>query len=241
MASPDLLLESRKRPDNTGKTYRGSHLHTIFIHSCLRTLYGISAGALLLIVTGCASLTPEQCRQGDWRQIGYVDGVKGLPSSQIEEHASACASLGIRPNLDAYLQGRQQGLLSYCQAENGFQVGRRGATHIAGDCPANMRYGFLQQYDFGRQIHALESELSSRRSDISSNRSRIRSGDDRIDRIRGELARSDVTPDKRKSLLSEFNHLLSRKENLVHDNLRLERQAADLEWRLANRLRELGR
>lgn len=212
-------------------------MRTEFIHR----LCCILASATLLSLGGCASLTPEQCRQADWRQIGYADGVKGLPGSQIEEHASACAPLGIRPNLDAYLQGRQQGLLSYCQPENGFQVGRRGATHIAGDCPVNLRYGFLQQYDFGRQVHALESELSSRRSNLSNNRDRIRHSDERIGKIRSELSRSDLTSDRRKSLLDEYNSLVSRKENLVRDTWQLERQVADAEWRLSNRLRELGR
>lgn len=200
-------------------------------------------GAALLpaMLAGCASLSPEQCRQADWRQIGYADGVKGLPGSQINEHASACAPVGVRPNLDAYLQGRQQGLLSYCQPENGFQAGRRGENNGAADCPAHLKYGFLQQYDFGRQIHALESEVSSRRSDLGSNRDRIRRSDERIGRIREELARSGVTPDRRKTLLDEYNGLLSRKESMVRDNWHLERQVTDAEWRLSQRLRELGR
>ena len=197
-------------------------------HSFFSRFLCALAGAALLAMSGCASLSPEQCKQADWRQIGYADGIKGLPGSQIDEHASACASLGIRPNLDLYLQGRQQGLLSYCQPENGFQVGRRGATHIAGDCPVNLRYGFLQQYDLGRQIHALESELSSRRSDL-------------IGKIRSELARSDLPSDRRKSLLDEYNSLVSRKESMVRDTWQLERQVTDAEWRLSSRLRELGR
>jgi len=202
---------------------------------------GALACSLLLALASCASLSPEQCREADWRQIGYADAVKGLPGSQINEHASACAPQGIRPNLDAYLQGRRQGLLSYCQAENGFRIGRRGDDHIAADCPPDLKPGFFQQYDFGRQIHALEAELASRRSDISNNHYRIRSSDERLDKIRRELGRSDITPDQRRNLLGEFNALLARKESLAHDNLHLQQEVWDIEWRLTNRLRQLGR
>lgn len=196
---------------------------------------------LLILLSGCASMSPEQCRQADWRQIGYADAIKGLPGSQINEHASACAEVGVRPNLDAYLQGRQQGLQTYCQPENGFQAGRRGNGNLGAECPAQLRYGFLQQYDFGRQIRALESDLSSRRSDLDSNRDRIRRNNDRIDRIRSDLTRSDLAPDRRKNLLDEYNGLLSRKDSMLRDMPRLEQQAAEAEWRLTNRLRELGR
>jgi hypothetical protein len=74
----------------------------------------ISLGALLLLAS-CASLSPDQCRNADWRQIGYADGVGGLPGSRIQDHASACAKVGASPDMEAYLSGRMEGLVSYCQ------------------------------------------------------------------------------------------------------------------------------
>ncbi len=37
------------------------------------------------------------------------------PGSRIQEHASACAKIGAKPDMEAYLSGRIEGLVSYCQ------------------------------------------------------------------------------------------------------------------------------
>ena len=195
----------------------------------------------LLLLASCATLSPEQCLNADWRQIGYADGVGGLPASRIQDHASACAKAGARPDMDAYLSGRMEGLVSYCQPENGFDVGRRGAADNAGDCPPHVRAAFLQNYRQGREINALESQVNSLRGNLESERREMRRREDRIDDIRKELRRPNVGVERRSSLLNEMERLIDRKQDTGGRQLALQREMDIAQQRLAGRLREMGR
>ena len=177
----------------------------------------------------------------DWRQIGYADGAQGLSGARIDDHAKACAEVGVRPNLDEYLRGRSQGLFSYCQPENGFTVGRRGERENAGDCPASMRFAFLEQYQRGQEIHTIETELERRRSRLEHNHRSLHSHDERIGAIRTELAKSDLPADRRTALSNELNRLADEKNAIINENGYLRLESDRLQSHLYYRLREMGR
>ncbi len=199
-----------------------------------------SIAMLALTLAGCASLSPEQCRNANWRQIGFTDGANGASAARIDEHAKACAEHGIRPNLDEYLSGRSQGLLNYCQAENGFSLGRRASEHNVADCPENLKPAFLEQYHRGSQIHSLEEEIRSYRYRIDSNRTEIRHDDERIAAIKTELLKRDLPTDRRAALLSEYERLVEKKDALNRNRLFLQREIDRLEIRVRVQLREFG-
>ncbi|MDD2868775.1 DUF2799 domain-containing protein [Neomegalonema sp.] len=104
-------------------------------------------GALL---AGCASLPPArplsqaQCAAIDWRGVGHDDGAAGAPSTELARHVAACPGL---PQ-EAWAQGRAQGLMSYCTAENGYRLGRSGREYF-GVCPAGPAEVFLREYERG--------------------------------------------------------------------------------------------
>lgn len=201
----------------------------------------IAAFVSVFILGACSTMSPEQCRNADWRQIGYADGIEGYPGSRIQEHASACAASGVTPDLAAYLAGRADGLKTYCQPEKGFDVGRRGRPDNAGDCPEPMRDAFLEQYRRGRQINAIESEMDSLRGSLE-NESRLqRRNDERIDDIRKELNRQGLDASRRNALLDEMNRLVERKEENGRRRLRLQRDIDETQRRLDARLRQFGR
>lgn len=207
----------------------------------METFHTIGLFALTLLLAGCASLSPEQCLHADWRQIGYTDGVRGLSGAQIDEHARACAPQGIRPNLDAYLAGRAQGLTSYCQPQNGFELGRRGVAQIIGDCPENLKWAFQDQYNQGRQIYLIESELGSRRNQLNNLHKKLHHINKRIDEIKSELPKKDLSSDRRNTLLNEFDHLVNQKEKLIPESLELETHVDHLQKRQYRKLQEFGR
>lgn len=196
--------------------------------------------AIAVAMAGCASMTPEQCRHADWHQIGYADGAQGLSGARIDDHAKACAEIGVRPNLDEYLRGRSQGLFSYCQPENGFAVGRRGEHENAADCPASMRFVFLDQYRRGQEIHLIEADLEQRRSRLNRNYQRLRSHDERIVAVRADLAKSDLPAERRIALSNEFNRLVDEKNAIVNENSNLRFESDRLQSHLYSRLREMG-
>lgn len=195
----------------------------------------------VLILSSCASLSPEQCKNADWRQIGYTDGANGEPAGRLQEHASACAKADIKPDLDAYLSGRMEGLLSYCQPENGFEVGRRGRPDNVGDCPPHLRAPFLDQYRQGREINGLESEVQRLRNMLQNDQNEARRNDRRMEDIRKELRRQNLSPERRTSLLNEIERLLDRRQDAGRRQLGMQRDLDIAEDRLRFRLREMRR
>jgi hypothetical protein len=192
-------------------------------------------------MAACASLSPEQCRNADWRQIGYADGIEGQPGSRIQQHASACASANVAPDLQSYLNGRSEGLIVYCQPEKGFQVGRQGKADNAGDCAPPLRTAFLEQYQKGRQVNGIESELGSLRSSLEQERAQQRRNEERIEEIRKDSRRPNLEPSRRSSLLDEMNRLIERKEDNGRRRLRLQREMDIVQRRLEDTLRQFGR
>jgi hypothetical protein len=201
----------------------------------------LAAGATALILAACATLSPEQCRNADWRQIGYADGAHGLPGSRIQDHASACAKHAIRPDMDAYLSGRMEGLISYCQAENGFEVGRSGRSDNAGDCPPHLRPAFLDQYRQGREINALQSQVNNLRSALENERNQARRGDERLEHIRGELRKPNVNAVQREAMLNEMERIMDRKQDSGRRQLGMQRDVDIAQQRLDARLQQMRR
>ncbi len=43
-------------------------------------------GALLLLLTGCSSLSESECRIGDWYGLGYQDGQTGQVRAHFRDY-----------------------------------------------------------------------------------------------------------------------------------------------------------
>jgi hypothetical protein len=161
-------------------------------------------------LAGCASLSEEQCREGDWYQVGLADGASGAAPDRLGRHAEACAELGIVPDREQYEAGRSDGLVHYCTVSKGFEVGRNGFSY-AGSCPDDRAADFLRGYTLGRRYNDVERELARIDSDLQMYRS--------------QLGRSDLDEDRR-----------SRIENLIGDlesqRWRVESRYRELEWEL---------
>lgn len=141
----------------------------------------IALAAALLAAFGCASkgMSKAECKLADWRAIGFEDGVRGAHPSAFGAHRSECAEHGVVAGFDDYMQGRSEGLESFCRPENGARLGAEGIRYT-GVCPAHLERDFLA-------AHARTFGLWQRQAEI-----------DRIDdRIHATRARS-----------SEIEHLL---------------------------------
>lgn len=210
------------------------HLHLPFMLAGALVLGAIALG-------GCASLSKDQCMGGDWQQIGFMDGSKGLPSQELDKHAKACAEYGVQPNLEPYLVGRSKGLLNYCLPASAFDQGRAGNGENVAACPPAMQAAFVTEYRRGAEIHAMESELANLRARLTSNDSDIRSNNRRIGDIRNALDKSELGADARKNLLNEFNRLVNDNNNLSRENSYLRRDADRHYEMVLMRLRDFGR
>ena len=196
---------------------------------------------LLGSMAGCASLSKDQCLNGNWQQIGFADGTRGLPPDQLNEHAKACSEYGVQANFEQYMLGRSRGLITYCQPQNAFNIGRAGHGENMAACPPNMQDAFLFEFRRGGEINQMESELEALRSRISVNNSRIYRNDGRISDIRNELRRTDLSSEARNALLNEFNRLVDEKNFLIRDNGFVQRDADRRYDMIVMRLREFGK
>ena len=115
--------------------------------------------ALLAFLGACASLTPEQCQNADWRAIGYNDGVRGKLESYITRHFDACSKVGITPDVAAWQAGRAQGLPLYCTPSNAYSVGR-GGNELSPVCPASQQRSLFQSWDWGHEYYLITGQIS---------------------------------------------------------------------------------
>lgn len=130
---------------------------------------GLIAIALIVTLSGCASLSADDCQSADWLQIGQKDGARGYSSSRINSHVSACKKHDVKVNQSQYKQGRKLGLKTFCEASNGYRYASEKREYKS-VCPSNLEAGFLREYVKG---------LNDVISDLDNDRSRARSALDR--------------------------------------------------------------
>jgi hypothetical protein len=176
-------------------------------------------GAVFL--NGCSSMSEEECLTADWYTIGFEDGSRGLVASAIGEHRKDCAEYGVAPDLEAYSQGRDRGLLEYCHARRGFTEGRSGTTY-QGVCPAETEDDYLAGYSVGRQIHDMEQELGKLKSTFGEAKRELRRNESRTKELEKKVVSDESTEDERKAYLAELRQLRHDREHLEHDLVALD-------------------
>jgi len=116
---------------------------------------------LLLIgaLSGCASMSKNECLNANWESIGYGDGSRGVHYTKLEKHRQSCAEYQVVPDHDAYRHGWEQGIRNYCRADNGYRTGRAGKPHRT-ICPADVAPDYLAGWQRGvRQYCTPENGL----------------------------------------------------------------------------------
>ncbi|MFC6632728.1 DUF2799 domain-containing protein [Microbulbifer taiwanensis] len=183
--------------------------------------------ATVLLASGCATMSEEECMVADWHAIGYEDGAAGLQLGQLSKRREACADYGVRPDAAAYRAGREEGLALYCTEHRGFRLGRAGGSYN-GACPADLEGLFLHGYQAGREVYLAWSamnQVSGAINDRVSEREHIL---DDITDMSARLISDEATKEERITLLADIARLKGR-----HTELGVE--IDDLEHELAMR------
>jgi hypothetical protein len=180
-----------------------------------------SSIVLMVMVSGCSSMSKNECLTLDWRTVGYEDGVDGYPGDRIAQHRKACAKYGVTTNLALYQQGREQGLREYCQPANGYRIGVRGGSY-AGVCPATLEPAFVAAFDSGHQLYALEARVSNTASQIDYKRRELDQVERGIVANSVEVVSSDSTPRDRADALMDTAQLAERIGRLKQEIRQLE-------------------
>lgn len=169
------------------------------------------------MLSGCETMSRDECATADWYRTGYKDGGEGRQRARIEEHARACAQAGIGVDRARYFAGHDQGVLYYCTPANGLRVGRDGGSY-SDVCPPHLAPGFLEPYRYGREIYLTRGRIDS----LESNR---RTREQRLQKMQGlQGAQAD---DERRKLRNELADI---DQNLRRERDRLQYQERGVIW-----------
>ena len=123
--------------------------------------------AAVVGLAACATLSEEDCRGGNWSEIGFRDGSNGRSPDFLDQHAKACSKFGVGFDQSAWEAGRQEGLKSYCTARNAYREGSQG-RRLRSVCPAELQNVLVAEnergriwYDIGRDIADAERDIRS--------------------------------------------------------------------------------
>lgn len=162
----------------------------------------------------------------DWYAIGYEDGAQGLPETRIGAHREACAKHGVTPDLRAYQQGREEGLLGFCTARSGFNQGRDGYEY-KGICPSLLEPDFLDGYAAGLDIYRASSTVSA----LESEQRRIEKDLSNIDTLviekEAALFAEGTPEEQRRHVYEEIAQLKERRGQLTQRHQQLIHDLAD--------------
>jgi hypothetical protein len=195
----------------------------------------LTAGLLVATaaLTGCNSMSEQECLATDWRTVGYEDGVNGYAGDRIARYRNACSEHGITPNLSEYQSGREDGLREFCKPANGFRVGARGASY-GGVCPSDLDESFVDAYQSGRQLYVLRSRVGSAESELYSMRAEL----DQIDRdlvsTAAQIVDPALTTEARAQLVIDTKHMAERKGEIKTRIPQLEGELAAYQRDLAD-------
>ncbi len=116
--------------------------------------------SLLALISGCAVVSENECRSGNWYERGVLDGTRGDRQDTLYKIAQECQKYGERVDSESWQRGYNRGLESFCTPENGFQLGRTGNIY-KGACTGPTASLFVEQYELGRAIYDTEMAHSS--------------------------------------------------------------------------------
>jgi hypothetical protein len=194
---------------------------------------GWVAMALVAFLASCTTMSPEECKVANWRDIGERDGLQGETLGQLDDRAADCAKTGVTVDTQAYMRGRDVGLRSYCRVDNAVPLGLNGSTY-AGVCPGVAGEQFLMRYQIARAVHDLRSEVSSLDSRTETLERRLREVSRSEDARLKEAGSDEERKRVRKALDDERRDI---REQLSETDRRLRRKRDELraaEYDLSN-------
>jgi hypothetical protein len=170
---------------------------------------GLLAICSLLALSGCASMSGDECLTSDWHAIGFEDGSRGYTAEQLSGRRKACAKHGVTPNFDAYQAGRAEGLHEFCQPARGFNLGTSGGRYN-GVCPTASEGHFVDAYNSGYRLYTLRSNVNSASSKINSKKRELERVEEEIKTAEAALIGRETSIEDRVLLLADLKDFSER-------------------------------
>lgn len=144
----------------------------------------VAAILVAIGVSGCATMSAEECQTANWQAIGHEDGSQGLESTQFAKHRKACAEHGVQANFAQYKQGYEGGVRLYCTPERGYSLGKDN-NPLPTICPNDLAPNVDRGYRLGQELYVKKKALKDQIEAVNRNMEHINAD---IKRLDGELA-----------------------------------------------------
>jgi len=204
---------------------------------------GLPAFLLLLIasgLSGCATMSGDECLTSDWHAIGFEDGSRGYDANRLGNHRKACAKHGVTPDFASYQAGHDEGLGRYCQPSRGFNVGSAGGSYN-GVCATHREREFVDAYNSGYHLYQLRGRVSSAKSQIHNKKQALEENEELMKDKGVILIAADTPTEDRVRIVIDLNELAESNgklkaeiEQLLENRAHHEHELADYEAVLAN-------
>lgn len=190
-------------------------------------------------LSGCASMSADECTNSDWTAVGYEDGSRGYGSDRFGSHRKACAKHGVTADFQAYQQGRADGLVEFCQPSRGYNLGASGG-YYGGVCSAELESDFLNAYRAGQQLYTLRSNVNTADAAIYARESELEDIEVAKRDKEALLIAAETTVEDRVLLLADLKRLSERTgeleaeiQQLIMDRARFEQELQAYEQSVA--------
>ena len=128
----------------------------------------LAAALAVASLAGCASMSKKECMVADWQDVGIRDGANGRPEEYLIQHSTACAKVGVTPDRDRWLQGRERGLERFCVPHRAYQAGESGGSFDVGMCRGFDQDRLADAYEKGHEVNVRAGELAAIDDEIRS-------------------------------------------------------------------------
>ena len=177
----------------------------------MKLLSGFFLSLVLVLISACTTMSVEECKVARWGEVGLRDGLAGQPLSKLNDLSKDCAEAKVTVDTNAYLQGRDQGLITYCRPDNAVKLGLEGKTYY-GACPASIDGDFRRRFSVGREVYDSREQvrsLDSRRMTLERQLRDAQKDDDRR-KYRNELSDLDYSLRRARDRARDAEYSLSR-------------------------------
>lgn len=183
---------------------------------------------ILGILGGCATMTPEECRQANWEEVGFNDAGAGHAITRSADHREACAEAGVTVDFNAYREGYALGLPYYCTATQGFETADHGGGYAA-QCELEKFPDYADGFDQGVAVYVLIRERDSLAATLRDKRDQSEALLDQIADLKVQQQNLDISRDERRNLRYQQNRLEDLYRDLVADTSQIEVRITDLD------------
>ena len=166
---------------------------------------------MALTVSSCSTMSPQECKGANWKNVGYEDGSKGKPR-RLSNYVKDCAEAKVKPDRNLYISGYRAGEKVYCTYDNGLERGKKGNS-ASGVCNTpGLRHNFIRGYTKGEKQYKITSKIKNKQNEI-----------DKIDRKIKKIAKGKIKSDaksidllyREKTVVRQEIELLKRELNLI--------------------------